>query len=110
MEILKKKGITLPAGWQFLVLVPFSLCYGAFIVLGNWQKSAEYSNLQNIGRIILRAAAAYAGLLIFCMVVPRKDDLKRRPGRWYVFLVFFCNLSAQLSALLSDVLSYLVQQ
>lgn len=89
MEILKKKGITLPAGWQFLVLVPFSLCYGAFIVLGNWQKSAEYSNLQNIGRIILWAAAAYAVLLIFCMVVPRKDDLKRRPGRWYVFLFFF---------------------
>ncbi len=102
METQKEKRIMLPARRQFLVLVPFCLCYAAFIVLGNWQKSAAYSNLQNIGRIILWALISYAVLLVLCLVISRRDTLlagvplaqklpaqKKRPGKWYVFPGFF---------------------
>lgn len=103
MEIRERKRITLPTGRQFLVLVPFSLCYAAFIVLGNWQKSAEYSNLQNIGRILLWALIGYGVLFVLCFIISRKDTFlgqwmpaqKKRTGKWYVFLGFFlvCLLS-----------------
>lgn len=108
METQKEKRIMLPARRQFLVLVPFCLCYAAFIVLGNWQKSAAYSNLQNIGRIILWALISYAVLLVLCLVISRRDTLlagvplaqklpaqKKRPGNgmffrdsfWFVYSV-----------------------
>lgn len=110
MDTQKKKRIAMPAGRQFLTLVPFSLCYAAFIVLGNWQKSAEYSNLQNIGRIVLWALISYGVLFILCLVISHKDNIwlylrnkfrtdhgitasgpvqKRRQGRWYVLASFF---------------------
>lgn len=112
MKIREKKSIALPTGRQFLVLLPFSLCYAAFIVLGNWQKSADYSNLQNIGRILLWALISYGILFLLCFVISRRDILclylrskfrtnhtaaaqKKRSGKWYVFLGFFliCLLS-----------------
>lgn len=108
METQEKKRIILPARRQFLILIPFSLCYAAFIVLGNWQKSAEYSNLQNIGRILLWALVSYGILFILCFVISRKDILfsgisfarklqakTKRSGKWYVFpgLFVVCLLS-----------------
>lgn len=108
METQKEKRITLPARRQFLVLVPFCLCYAAFIVLGNWQKSADYSNLQNIGRILLWALISYGVLFVLCLVISQRDVLfsgisllqklpaqKKRPGKWYILLGFFlvCLLS-----------------
>lgn len=93
-ETQNKKRIWLPAGRQFLVLVPFSLCYAVFIVLGNWQKSAEYNNLQNVGRILLWTLINYAVLLGLCMSISRRHTRSlvlrnRRSGTWYVFLGFF---------------------
>lgn len=93
-ETQNKKRIWLPSGRQFLVLVPFSLCYAVFIVLGNWQKSAEYSNLQNVGRILLWMLISYAVLLGLCVAISRRHTRSlvlrsRRPGKWYVFLGFF---------------------
>lgn len=116
MDTQKKKRIAMPTGRQFLTLVPFSLCYAAFIVLGNWQKSAAYSNLQNIGRIVLWALISYGVLFILCLVISRKDSIwlylrnqlrtdpatmvsgpthQRRQGRWYILAGFFviCLLS-----------------
>lgn len=116
MDTQKKKRITMPARWQFFILIPFSLCYAAFIVLGNWQKSADYSNLQNIGRILLWGVISYGVLFFSCLVISRKDMIfeylrsklstnhvaatseavqNKRPDRWYVLLGFFliCLLS-----------------
>lgn len=104
METQKEKRIILPARRQFLVLVPFSFCYAAFIVLGNWQKSADYTNLQNIGRILLWALISYGVLFALCLVISQSDTLfsglrsrfckahskqNRRQGNWYVFPGFF---------------------
>lgn len=77
MDTQEKKRITLPTGRQFLVLIPFSLCYAAFIVLGNWQKSAEYSNLQNIGRILVWAFISYGILFLLCFMISHINILWR---------------------------------
>ncbi len=102
MEIQEKKRIALPTRRQVLVLIPFSLCYAAFIVLGNWQKSAEYSNLQNMGRILLWALVSYGVLFLLCFLISHKNVLgqwmsaqNKRSGKWYVLPGFFliCLLS-----------------
>ena len=53
-----------PGKYQFLVLLPFAFCYAFFIVLGDWQKSAPYSNAQNMARLALWMAVSYGVLLL----------------------------------------------
>ena len=53
-----------PGKYQFLVLLPFAFCYAFFIVLGDWQKSAPYSNAQNMARLAHWMAVSYGVLLL----------------------------------------------
>lgn len=92
----------IPTKRQFFVLLPFALLYAVFIVLGNWQKSADYSNLQNAGRVVLWTLVSYLVLFVLCFAISNQDALaayipllhklpaqKQRKGGWYVFLLFF---------------------
>ena len=42
-----------PTGRKLLLLLPFAVCYACFVVLGDWQGSVDYSNAQNLGRLVL---------------------------------------------------------
>lgn len=52
-----------PTGRKLLLLLPFAVCYACFVVLGDWQGSVDYSNAQNLGRLVLWAAGSFAVLL-----------------------------------------------
>lgn len=91
-----------------LLLLPFAFCYACFVVLGDWQGSVDYSNAQNLGRLVLWAAGSFAVLLaagfllenggaltdclpsgaqaLYRRVFPER---KRRQGHWWVWLLFF---------------------
>lgn len=108
-----------PGKYQLLVLIPFAFCYAFFIVLGDWQRSAPYSNAQNMGRLLLWAVISYGVLLLFGFLAENGGALasaylpvgmrkvwarpfsrpvisreqKReghfRPGKWQIWLLFF---------------------
>ncbi len=59
-----ERGIKRPGKYQFLILLPFAFCYAFFIVLGDWQRSAPYSNAQNMGRLLLWTVISYGVLLL----------------------------------------------
>lgn len=59
-----ERKIKRPGKYQFLVLIPFAFCYAFFIVLGDWQRSAPYSNARNMGRLLLWMAISYGVLLL----------------------------------------------
>lgn len=98
----QSRAVRLPVRRQFLLLLFFAPFYAVFIVLGNWQKSADYSNLQNMGRFFLWTVISYVVLLILCFLISNRDKLadylpfyskmqpqRRRSGKWYTFPVCF---------------------
>lgn len=108
MEALREKGIRKPARRELLLLLPFAFSYAFFIVLGDWQRSASYSNLQNIGRLFLWMLLSYAVLLLFCFLFDNRMTLTNRvpavaqpflrralstgaerQGHWWIWLIFF---------------------
>lgn len=58
------KKIKRPEKYQLLVLTPLAFCYAFFIVLGDWQRSAHYSNVQNMLRLLLWMAVSCGVLLL----------------------------------------------
>ncbi len=103
-----------PGKYQLLVLLPFAFCYAFFIVLGDWQRSAPYSNMQNMLRLMLWTVISYgvlfalgfllengAALVAACLPAGVRTAVfgaffgkcflreKRRAGRWRVWLLFF---------------------
>ncbi len=62
MERNQDIKIQRPTGRKLLLLVPFALCCACFVVLGDWQGSVDYSNAQNMGRLVLWAAGSFAVL------------------------------------------------
>lgn len=97
-----------PTGRKLLLLVPFAFCYACFVVLGDWQGSVDYSNAQNLGRIVLWAAGSFAVLLAAgfllengralaaclpegaqCLLEKLFPAGKRRQGHWWIWLLFF---------------------
>lgn len=105
---LEKSGkIRRPTKKQLLLLFPFSFCYAFFIVLGDWQGSVGYSNIQNIGRLgwwmavsfcvlvsagfLLQNSAALVGRLpAKAQVFYRRlfPEVKKRRGHWWVWMFF----------------------
>lgn len=75
MEAQRDKRIHRPTGGRLLLLLPFAFCYAFFIVLGDWQRSAPYSNLQNMGRLLLWMAVSYGILFFICFLVENKKAL-----------------------------------
>lgn len=59
-----ERKIKRPGKNQLLLLLPFAFCYACFIVLGDWQRSAPYSNAQNVARLLLWTAASCGVLLL----------------------------------------------
>lgn len=104
-----EKKIKRPEKAQLLILLPFAFCYAFFIVLGDWQKSAPYSNAQNIGRLALWMAVSYGVLFLLGFLLENGGALvrtyapagvekavsgllsqgNRRQGRWQIRLLFF---------------------
>lgn len=97
-----------PTGRKLLLLVPFALCYACFVVLGDWQGSVDYSNVQNLGRLVLWAVGSFAVLLAAGFLLENRAALfalmpsgvraffdrvfppvKERRGHWWIWLVFF---------------------
>lgn len=93
MKPEKDRRIKWPGKYQLLVLSPFAFCYAFFIVLGDWQRSAPYSNAQNMMRLLLWAVISYGVLLLLGFLSENGGALAReghcRPGKWQVWLLFF---------------------
>lgn len=97
-----------PGKYQFLLLLPFAFCYAFFIVLGDWQRSAPYSNTQNMVRLLLWMAVSYSVLLLLGFLAENGSVLVAayapagvravlpglfssrggRQGHWWVWLLF----------------------
>ena len=108
METQKDKGIRRPTWRELLILLPFAFAYAFFIVLGDWQRSVPYSNLQNMGRLLLWMLLSYGVLLLFCFLIDNRTALAdrvpvtvqpflrkclftgaERQGHWWIWLIFF---------------------
>lgn len=92
MEAQRDKGIRRPTWRELLLLFPFAFSYAFFIVLGDWQRSAPYSNLVNVGRLILWMLLSYGFLLLFCFFLDNRKCLFTGEGRqspWWIWLIFF---------------------
>ncbi|MCX4321350.1 MAG: DUF6020 family protein [Lachnospiraceae bacterium] len=108
MERNQDIKIQRPTGRKLLLLVPFALCCACFVVLGDWQGSVDYSNAQNMGRLVLWAAGSFAVLfaagfltenwLALIALMPSGvrafydkvfPPRKPRRGRWWIWLAFF---------------------
>ncbi len=103
-----ERKIRRPGKYQFLLLIPFAFCYAFFIVLGDWQRSAPYSNTQNMARLLLWILVSYGVLLLLGFLVENgsvfvaayvpagvRAVLSRlfssrgvRQGHWWVWLLF----------------------
>lgn len=96
-----------PTGRKLLPLVPIALCYACFVVLGDWQGSVDYSNAQNLGRLVLWAAGSFAVMLAAGFFLENAAALsgrlpsgvlefyhrlfpprKGRKGHWWIWLLF----------------------
>lgn len=115
MKSTEDKRIQRPAGREILLMLPIALCYAFFVVLGDWQRSAPYSNARNMGRLALWTAISWAVLLLLGFLLQngralaagwtagRAENAKlpasvrkvlsrlflnsgRRQGRWWVWL------------------------
>lgn len=97
-----------PTVRRVLLLLPFALCYACFVVLGDWQGSVDYSNAQNLGRLVLWAAGSFAVLFAAGFLLENGTALaawlpvgvqrflekllpagKGRQGYWWIWLLFF---------------------
>lgn len=121
MESVRNRKIQLPTKREILLMLPFGFCYAFFIVLGDWQRSADYSNARNMGRLLLWTVIAWGVLLLLgCLLEngsvsadrAQKVTLPagvrkvlsvmflkggRRQGHWWIWLAFsalclFCYL------------------
>lgn len=108
------KCIQYPTRREILLMLPFAFCYAFFIVLGEWQRSAHYSNARNVGRLALWTVIAWGILLLLGFLLENgstwaagltrnvtlpagvrkvlsrlfvKED--RRQGHWWIWLSFF---------------------
>lgn len=108
MEALRDKGIRRPTRRELQLLLPFAFAYAFFIVLGDWQRSASYSNLLNVERLFLWMLLSYGVLLLFCLLLTNRKVLvdralvvvqpflrkclftgAERQGHWWIWLIFF---------------------
>ncbi len=108
MESDKDIKIKRPTGRKLLLLLPFALCFACFVVLGDWQGSVDYSNVQNLGRIVLWMAGSFAVLLAAGFTLENAAPLftrlpagmqavyrrlfpsrEQRKGHWWIWLLFF---------------------
>lgn len=108
MEFNKDIRIQRPTVGRALLLLPFALCYACFVVLGDWQGSVDYSNAQNLGRLVLWAAGSFAVLFAAGFLLENGTALaawlpvgvqrflekllpagKGRQGYWWIWLLFF---------------------
>lgn len=97
-----------PTGRKLLFLMPFAVCYACFVVLGDWQGSVDYSNAQNLGRLVLWTVGSFAVLLAAGFLMENWAALialmpsgmrvlyekmfpprKARQGHWWIWLAFF---------------------
>lgn len=116
MKSPENRKIQRPTRREFLLLLPFAFAYAFFIVLGDWQRSASYSNLQNMGRLAIWAAISFGVLLLLGFLIENGGALAaylpaavrkaltvifakghRRRGHWWIWLLFsllclFCYL------------------
>lgn len=86
-----ERKIKRPGKYQLLLLLPFAFCYAFFIVLGDWQRSAPYSNAQNMARLLFWMAVSYGVLLLLGVLLENAGDRSQgrgRQGRWQVWLLF----------------------
>lgn len=112
MESVRNRKIQLPTKREILLMLPFGFCYAFFIVLGDWQRSADYSNARNMGRLLLWTVIAWGVLLLLgCLLEngsvsadrAQKVTLPagvrkvlsvmflkggRRQGHWWIWLAF----------------------
>ena len=92
MEARRDKGIRRPTWRELMLLLPFAFSYAFFIVLGDWQRSAPYSNLQNMGRLLLWMLLSYSVLLLFCTLMDNRKCLftgAERQRHWWIWLIVF---------------------
>lgn len=108
MEFNKDIRIQRPTVGRALLLLPFALCYACFVVLGDWQGSVDYSNAQNLGRLVLWAAGSFTVLFAAGFLLENGTALavwlpvgvqrlleklfpagKGRQGHWWIWLLFF---------------------
>lgn len=80
----------MPQRRQFLVLIPFALFYSVAAMLGELEKAADMSILQNLVRWLLWFGGSYALLLLLCTVLSGRKvaEVRSRQGRWYVYVLF----------------------
>lgn len=80
----------MPQRRQFLVLIPFALFYSVAAMLGELEKAAEMSILQNLVRWLLWFGGSYALLLLLCTILSGRKtaEIRSRQGRWYVYVLF----------------------
>lgn len=108
MDLRKNGKIRRPTKKQILLLLPFAFCYAFFIVLGDWQGSVRYSNVQNMGRIVLWTALSFGVLLAAGFLTQNSAALvgslpagaqvfwhkifperRKRQGHWWIWFLFF---------------------
>lgn len=122
MKLIGDRRIQRPTWREILLLLPIAFCYAFFIVLGDWQRSAPYSNARNMGRLVLWIAISWAILLLLGFLLENGSVLTavwaenailpagvrkvltglfskghRRQGHWRIWLLFsllclFCYL------------------
>lgn len=61
--------------FRALLLLPFAFAYACFIVLGDWQSSAHYSNLANLWRLFLWTALCFPALLGICVFAEKRKRI-----------------------------------
>lgn len=90
MWIQTADKLHMPQRRQFLVLIPFALFYSVAAMLGELEKAAEMSILQNLVRWLLWFGGSYALLLLLCTVLSGRKvaEVMNRQGRWYVYVLF----------------------
>lgn len=118
MMACESKRIQPPTRREILLMLPFAFCYAFFIVLGEWQRSAQYSNARNVGRLALWTIIAWGILLLLGFFLENGSALAsglttrwagkvtlpagarkvlgrlfvkegRRQGHWWIWLSFF---------------------
>ncbi len=75
MDSARDRRIQPPTKREVLLMLPIAFCYAFFIVLGDWQHSADYSNVRNMGRLVLWMAIAWGVLLLFGFLVENASAL-----------------------------------
>jgi len=97
-----------PTGRKLLPLLPIAVCYACFVVLGDWQGSVDYSNTQNLARLVLWAGGSFAvlagagflmenGAVLIGLLPSGVQRVchrvfpagKERRGHWWIWLLFF---------------------